>query len=119
LFNDTISVNASILAKIDNNTITLYIEITFESPNVTSDNITQLCQALKGQLEPVSNTKFQQCVIHSASNRYPAGSTATMTLQSEQMNNDDNPSAGGAMGLTSSIIAIGFTYILHFLFLNL
>jgi hypothetical protein len=111
LFNNTISVNASIRAKVENNAITLYIEITFES-NVSGDTISKLCQYLQGQLQPVSNMNFQQCVLPTGTS-YTAGNTVTMQLQSNPMNNA--PTAGSATGLVSSILVIGFsTYLLHF-----
>jgi len=95
-------------AKVENNVITLYIDITFES-DTSSDTLTKLCQYLKGQLQPVSDMKFQQCVIPT-NTRYSAGNTVTMQLLSEPMNN----AAGGATGLVSSIMLIGFSYLLHF-----
>jgi len=110
LFNNTISVNASIRAKIDNNIITLYIDITFIS-NVSGDTISKLCQYLKGQLQPVSDMNFQQCVLPTGT-PYTAGNTVTMQLQSDPMNNAPTSSA---TGLVSSILVIGFsTYLLHF-----
>jgi len=112
-FNDSLKVNASILAKVENGAITLYLEITFESPNVTSDTIYQLCQYLKGRIQPVSDRQFQQCVLPSGT-KYYAGNTVTMSLQSEPEMN-----TGGATELTSSIMLIGFPYLLHFLFKNL
>jgi len=95
-------------AKVENNAITLYIDITFES-DTSSDTLTKLCQYLKGQLQPVSDMKFQQCILPTGT-RYSAGNTVTMQLQSEPMNN----AAGGATGLVSSILLIGFSYLLHF-----
>jgi len=96
-------------AKVENNVITLYIDITFES-DTSSDTLTNLCQYLKGQLQPVSDMKFQQQCIVPTNTRYSAGNTVTMQLLSEPMNNAD----GGATGLVSSIMLIGFSYLLHF-----
>jgi hypothetical protein len=115
LFGDSLKVNTSILAKVENNAITLYLEITFESPNVTSEMISQLCQYLKGQIQPVSDRQFKQCVLPSGTKYYP-GNTVTMSLQSEP---EINSHTGGATGLTSSIMLIGFSHLLHHLFKNL
>jgi len=106
LFNDSISVNASMRAKIENNAITLYIDITFQSSDVSSDTITKLCKVLKGELQPYSDMKFQQCILP-AGTRYSAGNTVTMQLQSDPMD-DIKDLDGGATGLVSSIVVIGF-----------
>jgi len=106
LFNDSISVNASMRAKIENNAITLYIDITFQSSDVSSDTITKLCKVLKGELQPYSDMNFQQCILP-AGTRYSAGNTVTMQLQSDPMD-DIKDLDGGATGLVSSIVVIGF-----------
>jgi len=116
LFNDTVTVNTSIRAKVNNNVVTIYIDITFQNSNVSADTIATLCKELKGQLQPVSNMQFQQCILP-AGTRYVKGNTVTMQLQSEPMNNDNT--TGGATGLISSFVVIGFSYLLHFLFKNL
>jgi hypothetical protein len=116
LFNNTISVNATMRAKVENNAITLYIDITFQSSDVSGDTITKLCQVLKGELQPVSDMKFQQQCVLPTGTRYAAGNTITMKLQSEPVNDIVD---GGATGLVSSIVVIGFSYLLHFLFKNL
>jgi len=108
-FNNTITVNASMRAKVENNAITLFIDITFQSTEVSGDTIKELCDLLKGYLQPVSDMKFQQCILPTET-RYAAGNTVTMQLLSEPMNE-----AGGANGLVSSILVIGFSYLLHFL----
>jgi hypothetical protein len=108
LFNDTISVNASMRAQIDNNRITLYIDITFQS-DISNDTISQLCQYLQGKLQPVTDMNFQQCILPTGTKYYP-GNTVTMQLQSDPMN---NAPTGGATGLISSILVIGFSYLLH------
>jgi len=107
-------------AKIDNNIITLYFDVSFESSDIDNDTIAQLCQALKGQIEPVTATTFQQCTFPSGT-RYTTGGKATLLLQSEPSSDTDNNNVvvGGAMGLTNSIMLIGFSYLLHFLFKNL
>jgi hypothetical protein len=94
-------------AKVENNVVTLYIDISFIS-DTSSDTLAELCQFLKGQLQPVSDMNFQQCILPTGS-RYSAGNTVTMQLQSAPMNNAD----GGATGLVSSILLIGFSYLLH------
>jgi len=96
-------------AKVDSNVITLYIDITFES-DTSNDTLAKLCQYLQGQLQPVSDMKFkQQCVLPTGI-RYTAGNTVTMQLQSEPIT--DNV-ASGATGLVTSIMLIGFSYLLH------
>jgi hypothetical protein len=114
LFNNTISVNASMRAKVENNAITLYIDITFESSSVNSNTLSEFCNYLKGQLQPVSDMNFQQCVLPTGIRYYP-GNTVTMQLQSDPMNNAPIGPTSGAMGLASSILVIGFSYLLHFI----
>jgi len=112
-------------ATVANNAITLQLQITFESSSINSDTITQLCDALKGRLQTVSNQKFQQCVLSSGNddnNNYAPGNHATLQLQSEPLNDVNDmvtPITGGSTGLTYSIILIGFSYILQFLFKNM
>jgi hypothetical protein len=102
-------------AKVENNAITLYLDITFESPNVTNETISQLCEYLRGQLEPASGRQFEQCVLPSGTKYYP-GNTVTMSLLSEVSKTVDG--VAGATGLATSTILIGFPYLLHFLFKN-
>jgi len=112
LYNDSIIINASIRVAVENNAITLYLDITFQSSNVTRDTIIQICNDLKGKLEPVSDKKFENCVIPPGT-RYVAGNTVTMSVQSEPNMED------GAMGLTSSFLILGISLILNFLYQNL
>jgi hypothetical protein len=122
IFNGTLRANATILAQVSNNVITLSLDITFESSEISNDTITQLCQAFKGQIQPVAGVNFQQCVFPSGT-IYTPGTTATLQLQSEPLN--DNPSntlndkTSGATVLANSFIVIGFSYSLHFLLKNL
>jgi hypothetical protein len=117
IFNGTLHANATILAQVSDNVITLYLDVTFESSDISNDTITQLCQALKGQIQPVSGVNFQQCVFPSGT-IYTPGETATLQLQSEPLN-DITSNTGGATGLANSFIVIGFSYTLHFLLKNL
>jgi hypothetical protein len=100
-------------AKVDNNVITLYIDITFES-DTSSETLTKLCKYLQGQLQPVSDMNFQECIFPTGT-RYSAGNTVTMKIQSEPVKIQEpmNDAAGGATGLVSSILLIGFSYLLH------
>jgi len=117
LFNNTISVNASIRIKIENNVITLYIDVTFLS-NVSTNTTSELCQYFQGKLQPVSSMNFQNCILP-AGTRYSPGNTVTMQLQSDPMNSAPTGSGttgSGASGLVSSILVIGFsTYLLQFI----
>jgi hypothetical protein len=112
-FNNTIRVNTSMSASVENNSIYLSLQLTFENANISDDTIEQLCESLKGQLQTVSDNKFQQCTLTSGST-YEPGSTSTLRLQSEPLNTNLNESSedSGVTGLTSSIILIG---LLHFL----
>jgi len=114
LFNNTVSVNASMRAKVENNTITLYIDITFQS-DATNDTLAELCDCLKGQLQPVTDMNFQQCILPTGTRYYP-GNTVTMQLQSGPVNTAPigPTTTSGATGLFSSILVIGFSYLLHF-----
>jgi hypothetical protein len=115
LFNDTITVNASMRAKVENSSIVLFFDITFQSSDVTGATITKLCQYLKEKLQQVSAMHFQpQCVLPSGTS-YSPGNTVTLKLLSEPMNDKDS----GATGLVSSVVVIGFFYLLHYLFKNL
>jgi hypothetical protein len=103
-------------AKVDNNVITLYIDITFES-DTSNETLTKLCKYLQGQLQPVSDMQFQQCVLPTGT-RYSAGNTVTMQLLSTPLTDNVDGGltgnvAGGATGLVSSILLIGFSYLLH------
>jgi hypothetical protein len=103
-------------AKVENNVVTLYIDISFIS-DTSSDTLAELCQFLKGQLQPVSDMNFQQCILPTGS-RYSAGNTVTMQLLSTPLTDNVDGGltgnvAGGATGLVSSILLIGFSYLLH------
>jgi len=119
MFNHTIQVNSSITVQVQNNAITLSLELTFQSSNITNATISELCQVLNGKLETVSDRKFQ-CVIPSGTT-YTPGTKTTMNLLSDPINDVTTPIpiVGGATSLTNSIMLIGFSYAFHFLFKNL
>jgi len=121
MFNNTIQVNSSVITvQVQNNAITISLELTFQSSNISNATISELCQALNGKLETVSDRKFQ-CVIPSGTT-YTPGTKTTMNLLSDPLNDVVNtpvPVVGGATSLTNSIMLIGFSYTFHFLFKNL
>jgi len=101
-------------ATVENNAITLSLQITFVSSG-SSQTMEQICDALKSWIKTVSDRDFQ--CDSSSGTSYNPGTVATLNLQSDPTT--DASVAGGATGLSTSIMVIGFSYLLHFLFKNL
>jgi len=110
IFKDTITIN-SIHLTLDNNVIYLSVELYFDS-NINAESVNDFCTQFKNRIEPVSDRKFNECV-YPPSAQYVSGNTVIMSVQSPS--NTDS----GAMGLTSSVIMIGLSTLIHYLYRNI